>query len=315
MPPPLPSVGGRTDLFAVLQQHKAEDLPGDVWIGNPLINPLKGKGHARPPSNGRKHNLFDVLHAGSPGQPSDDSWLGNPKVDPSRGKAHPEGPEQRRGRRDLTDVFTQSILHETVEKRHELMKRGADPLADGWMGHPFITPGSGKAAGEGGGEGLMMGATFRGETPHGYTDMPKRLTKAVPPPRKEIIKEVLDGSQAGVSDFSRRGKKLLPEYKGDLVIEHDMYANMTFKPLSEKETKVFSRAVHDGKSHKPKKIPPEGGGRTSHDLLQHKPQIRVGSHIPYGGLAQEARGARVQPAAAAAQKYYGGTSLLGTGTF
>ncbi len=78
---------------------------------------------------------------------------------------------------------------------------------------------------------------------------------------------------------------------------------------------VFSRAVHDGKSHKPKKILPvphaEGGGRTSYDLLHHKPEIRVGSHIPYGGLAQEARGARMQPAA---QKHYGGASLLGTGT-
>ena len=33
------------------------------------------------------------------------------------------------------DIFTQSLLHETVERRAELIQRGADPLGDGWIGN------------------------------------------------------------------------------------------------------------------------------------------------------------------------------------
>jgi len=74
----------------------------DVWFGNPLIDPTKGKRPSRLPDDpkGRK-DLFDVLHARNPGMPSDDSWLGHSKIDPAKGKAHPMGPEERRGRRDL----------------------------------------------------------------------------------------------------------------------------------------------------------------------------------------------------------------------
>ncbi len=48
------------------------------------------------------------------------------------------GPEQRRGRRDLTDIFTQSLMHEPRERRLELSKPGADPMGDGWIGHQLI---------------------------------------------------------------------------------------------------------------------------------------------------------------------------------
>ena len=35
----------------------------------------------------------------------------------------------------LQAVFTQSLLHETAERRAELMQRCADPLGDGWIGN------------------------------------------------------------------------------------------------------------------------------------------------------------------------------------
>lgn len=68
-----------------------------------------------------------------PGVPADDSWLGHALIDPAKGKAHPPGPEQRRGRKDLVEIFTQGILRDPA--RVELLKRGADPLADAWCGH------------------------------------------------------------------------------------------------------------------------------------------------------------------------------------
>lgn len=49
-----------------------------------------------------------------------------------QGKGRVPGPEVRRGRTDLTDTFTQSILREPEEKLAQLMKKGGDPLADAW---------------------------------------------------------------------------------------------------------------------------------------------------------------------------------------
>ncbi len=46
------------------------------------------------------------------GMPADDSWLGHKMIDPAKGKASAPGPEQLRGRRDLTDIVSQTVLHD-----------------------------------------------------------------------------------------------------------------------------------------------------------------------------------------------------------
>lgn len=92
-------------------------------------------------------------------------------MDPAKGKAHVPGPEVRRGRTDLSDTFTQSILREPEGKRAALLRKGGDPLADAWIGNPQISSSMGKGPvhGVAAAEDVMWGGTFKPPVPDNWT--------------------------------------------------------------------------------------------------------------------------------------------------
>mmetsp|Transcript_26064 Transcript_26064/g.56910 ORF Transcript_26064/g.56910 Transcript_26064/m.56910 type:complete len:419 (-) Transcript_26064:740-1996(-) len=285
---------GRQDLFGTLQY--TESGGADAWIGNQLINPLKGKRAVQPPPDPKgRRDLFDVLSSRNPCPPSGDSWLGNIHIDPAKGKGHAPGPEERRGRRDLQEIYTQGILRETEQRRWELLQRGADPLADGWVGHPLINPGSGKAVvGDvKAAQDVLHGSTFRG-VPPGFTDFPKRHARQVEPPVTDMAREVLNGTGTG-SDWGSRGKRHVSAPRGTPPLCTDrkdtLYAHMTYRPLTAVETRVLSRAFDDaGKTgRRTLVVPGSQAPDKGLDLLHWKPETRISSFVPYAGLSQEAR--------------------------
>lgn len=131
--------------------------------------------------------------------PADDSWLGHMKVDPAKGKARPMGPEERRGRRDLGEVFNQGILREPKERQAELLRRGTDKMEDGWIGHTLIAPSSGKApvSGVAATQDMLHGATFTREAEAAAAAVQAAVTAvrlSRVPPIMDSVPSVINGT-------------------------------------------------------------------------------------------------------------------------
>ncbi|KAG1656324.1 hypothetical protein FOA52_006655 [Chlamydomonas sp. UWO 241] len=288
---------GRSDLFATMQFQSHVVPTPDSWIGNALMDPTKMKGFpARPRDAKGRTDLFEVLQSVSPGVPSDDAWLGHMKINPAVGKAHPPGPEQTRGRADLGEVFSQQILRETKERRQELTdNNGAqDPYCDGWIGNRLVNPVSGKmpvqaaAANE-----SLLASTFRSNAP-GHTDMPRPHSKAVPGmPGPSSVGDVLKGGAATLGgEFGKRGKKELDPAIGATILpprKDNLYAHMTYRPLADAEKSALAKGYDDGRHHERRhnQAPGQDGPQTGPDMLAWKPEVRVGTYIPFAGLAQQ----------------------------
>lgn len=288
---------GRNGLFGVLQM--TEQGGKDSWIGHPQIDPSKGKRPvAAPPDSKGRRDLFDVLHARAPGMPADDSWLGNKMIDPAKGKASAPGPEQLRGRRDLTDIVSQTLLHDP--NRLNLLAKGADKLGDAWCGHMLIDPARGKAPTSGpGAVDHLHGAVVR-PPPPGHPaaaadpaagELPRRHTKQVPAPVPDSAKHVLRG-EGPADDYGRHGKKPFPEMPQPNKFDgrRDLYAHMTYKPLTDTEQAKWSQAFDDRGARGRRTVEAPGAeDPAKSDMLQWRPNVRLGQFVPHGGLAQENR--------------------------
>ena len=94
-------------------------------------------------------------------------------------------------------------------------------------------------------------------------------------------------------DWSRAGRRPIPVVGGShLIPRHDnLYAHMTYRPLSDLETRTLAKELDDSK-HYPKRAIPAPGSSTlgivgrGPEMLHHDPGQRVGMYIPFGGLAQ-----------------------------
>lgn len=244
-----PTTLERGRLFDVLAQTQDRNAL-DIWIGNPLINPAKGKGHTPPFHDPRSVDISVVLNQRDPGVPGDDAWLGHINCRPSQSKDRPN-----KGK-ESTDTV------------------------DAWIGNIACPAGGGKKPLLGVEESSLRGATFR-EDPNPLPQSTRRPTTA------HVI----------VDDLSpmKQGKKILPHPQGEVKIKPDLYAMMTFKPLTVEERHLYSEAPHDGKSYQKKRqIKPPRVVDSSEEMLSFKPENRVGSfcHIP-GGIFQEGLRARV----------------------
>lgn len=112
---------------------------------------------------------------------------------PGSGKAKPLGPEQRRGRRDLTDIYNYAILRESEETQQLMLHKGQDPLADGWIGHPLVSFGVGKLHVPNPiGEDNMHGATFK-RPADVNADMPQPSCRLLATGQGELAKLALQG--------------------------------------------------------------------------------------------------------------------------
>jgi hypothetical protein len=290
---------GRKDLFATLQYQEHVAPTPDSWIGNALMDPTKMKGYpARPKDAKGRTDLFEVLQTVTPGVPSDDSWLGNKLINPALGKAHPPGPEQTRGRADLGEVFSQQILRETKERRMELIaNNGAqDPFCDGWIGNRLVNPVSGKMPVDAAASHeTLLASTFRGTAP-GHTDMPRPHSKTVPgfPAPSSLLGASVktDGPLQPGGEFGTRGKREVEPGMGVTILpvrKDNLYAHMTYRPLADKEKSALTKGYDDGRHHERRhnQAPGQDGPQTGHDMLAWKPEVRVGTHIPFAGLAQQ----------------------------
>ena len=251
-------------------------------------SPLLDATHTRTGSSA-KGRLFDVLQQVH--DPSaQDIWIGHPKINPSKGKGHTE-PAHDPKHVDVAVVLNGSMpglpgddswLGNLSVKPSRVVS-GSGPykgsesnqLHDAWIGNLAIKAGSGKRPVNQGVEERLLGATFRDT--YSAPEVPRgRRPKGDSPPSEESV--------------PKGGKKPLPEPRGDVRINPDIYATMTFAPLREEEKQVFSKFPHDGKSWRSKrqiegKTDPRRGGK---EMLSFNPQIRIGSFVPVpGGLAQE----------------------------
>ena len=84
----------------------------DVWIGNSLIDPKKG----------RKTSMV----GGAPPARETDAWLGNEKVNPSKGRGHVPDPAMMKGRSSLFDHMHQKPMNPKMDEER-----------DAWIGHPL----------------------------------------------------------------------------------------------------------------------------------------------------------------------------------
>ncbi|EFJ53000.1 hypothetical protein VOLCADRAFT_120136 [Volvox carteri f. nagariensis] len=286
--PPSPhGADGRTNLTGVLQMTEAGGV--DTWIGNPLVHPSAGKRVVRPPADPKgRRDLFDVIHCRAPGAPSDDAWLGHKLIDPARGRVVPPGPEQLRGRADLRDIFSMSIL--TDPRRLELLQKGADPLGDAWCGNKLIDPAKGRRA--------LHSSPAAVQVLHGSTFRPEAFDKAVPPPYCDLpphatAAAVISGQAPPIDDLGPMGKKTFPELPAPNRFDgrRDLYAHMTYKPLTGDEQAKYRRAFDDTGIHGRRVVPVPGSDDPAKgpDMLQWKPEARVAQFVPRGGLAQEGR--------------------------
>eukprot|EP00798_Chlamydomonas_sp_ICE-L_P016154 gene16154-22314_t len=295
--PPQPAgPDGRSNLFGVLQM--TEQGAKDGWIGHRNVDPDTGKRAVGlpPDSKGRK-DLFDVLHARNPGLPADDSWLGNPMVDPAKRKGNPPGPEMSRGRPDLNDIYNQQILREPAPRKFDLLKKGVDPIGDGWIGNQLIHPSDGKRPPEGdvaATQDNMLGSTFKQPPDDTWTDFPNPHRMAVQQPNPDTARDVINSS-APMDPPAKAGRRALAEPHGSTVVperKDHLYSHMTYKPLSHIETSVLSRTFDDGKittkrtaHHIPgSEEPGKGIG-----MLHWKPNQVIGDVVRVGGLSQQAR--------------------------
>mmetsp|Transcript_23271 Transcript_23271/g.64299 ORF Transcript_23271/g.64299 Transcript_23271/m.64299 type:complete len:220 (-) Transcript_23271:1433-2092(-) len=88
--------GGRYDLYGVLSGTEAGGPDG--WIGNPWIDPRKGKRAVPRMADAKgRTDLFELMQRRNPGRPEEDGWIGNMNIDPASGKAHPPPPLRGQG--------------------------------------------------------------------------------------------------------------------------------------------------------------------------------------------------------------------------
>ncbi|MEW5299122.1 MAG: hypothetical protein WDW36_002167 [Sanguina aurantia] len=273
---------GRNGLFGVLQMSEAGQQ--DSWIGNPLVNPTKGRRAVALPADpkGRK-DLFDVLHSRNPGGPSDDSWMGNQLVDPAKGKA--SCADQVSGRKGLNAVMQMEVLRDP--QRLQMLSKGADPLGDAWCGHRLIDPSRGRLPVESSAsQNQLLGSTFKGPVIEDHSDLPRRHTKAVARAQSTTgVAELLSGKAHG-DDWGRLARRPSGPAACKFDGRTDLYANMTYRPLTGQEVMMYGRAWDDGGLvGKAIVKPPHDTSR----MLHWRPTQRLPNFVPFAGLMQETR--------------------------
>ena len=95
----------------------------DVWLGNGLIDPKKGRKTGEHARAGQKSF---VLEHGQRGAVREDAWLGNEKVNPSKGRGHVPDPAMMKGRSSLFDHMHQKPMNPKMDEER-----------DAWIGHPL----------------------------------------------------------------------------------------------------------------------------------------------------------------------------------
>eukprot|EP00878_Enallax_costatus_P026513 GHUV01028455.1.p1 GENE.GHUV01028455.1~~GHUV01028455.1.p1 ORF type:complete len:398 (+),score=120.36 GHUV01028455.1:1175-2368(+) len=285
---------GRKGLFGLLQGTEAGGV--DCWVGNPLIDPTKGKRAVSAPSDEKRTvSMTQLLAQTTPGLPTEDAWLGNISIDPAKGKGHAADPSTLRGRSDLFAVMQQKPMSQNGSK--------TAAEADAWIGNRLIEPNKGKKPVElpDDAQDHLHAATFKnGPAPDGcWSDMPPVGKRPLDPPSNAAhfvnaaqTMRILDPLPPGtvVGSSKPRGKEMIPDpYHNSSKPEHvDMYKLMTYQPLSEGESSRYQQAWNDA-AQQPKKKPIAGAAAAASDSkqLEWRPNKAM-RYVPYGGIAQEA---------------------------
>ena len=91
-------------------------------------------------------------------------------------------------------------------------------------------------------------------------------------------------------DWGRGGKRSLEPAGGTQLLPRtdNLYAHMTFKPLSAHESDTLSRSCNDAKHFAKRTLaaPGRDGVGKGSTMLHHVAGQRVGMFVPYAGLAQ-----------------------------
>ncbi|KAI8462441.1 MAG: hypothetical protein J3K34DRAFT_500556 [Monoraphidium minutum] len=183
-PPPQAGRDGRGSLFGTLSG--AEAGSADAWLGNPLVDPAKGRRAATAPRDPKgRRGLAEVLSLASPGKPEEDAWLGCVGIDPARGRGHPANPAAARGRANLFGVLQPG---RPVGAWEAGAAGGGGAECDAWVGNRGIAPKTGKLAVSpsdvAAAQAHLSGATFRGGPPPGgcWSDLPRVGRRPLPDP-------------------------------------------------------------------------------------------------------------------------------------
>ncbi|PNG99591.1 hypothetical protein TSOC_014627, partial [Tetrabaena socialis] len=147
----------------------------------------------------------------------------------------------------------------------------------------------------------LAGATFRAtpassssapEVPH--SDLPRRHHHYVQQPQPDTVPTLLRAEGGGGDDRGPLGRRAYPELPAPNKFDgrRDMYGHMTYKPLTDTEQTKYGKAFDDsGRQGGRRSLPVPGSSDPAKgaDLLQWRPEVRLGQFVPRGGLAQEGR--------------------------
>ncbi|KAF5834522.1 hypothetical protein DUNSADRAFT_8773 [Dunaliella salina] len=287
-----PRDGGRYDLYGVLSGTEAGGQ--DSWIGNPKIDPQKGKRAVPKKADAKgRTDLFELMQRRNPGRPDEDGWIGNMNIDPASGKAHPPPPPRGRGClkgialiRNCRGVKGTCFQGPASTGLACLLSQSKPDK----MGKAAV-PGA-CAANE-----VMKGATFKGPVPEGWSDLRRPHIHPVPHPvPDDTVREVLRGT-ASLDTGERRQKKQLNPPLGHPAVPRtdNLYSHLTYKPMSEVEQKVYSQSYDDAGERGRAQIAVKPG-TVAHgkglDMLAWRPEQQLGAFVPRGGLMQDGRRTR-----------------------
>ena len=166
-------------------EEKLESTHPDVWIGNTLINPNKGrKPTGENLAQGQKSFVIEQS-----GAVREDAWLGNHKVDPSKGRGHVPDPAMMKGRPDLFDHMHQKPINPNIHEER-----------DNWIGNPIHKTGKGRKPLRSPAENVCeFTAVMQHSDLHRRTtsDESSQNNKDLPKAAQSVVKEVINGTYEG----------------------------------------------------------------------------------------------------------------------
>ena len=185
------SHGGGGDDQTQAAKPVCESHHPDVWIGNTLINPNKGrKPTGEQLATGQKSFVIEQS-----GAVREDAWLGNVKVNPAKGRGHVPDPAMKKGRSSLFDHMHQKPMNPNVGEER-----------DNWIGHPLHKTGKGRKPLRSGSEktgddfSKVMSHSDLREAPMASKPSEQDLPKAA----KSVVKQVINGTSPLVQQTKPR---------------------------------------------------------------------------------------------------------------
>ena len=184
------SAGGGNDQ-APKPVRETESHHPDVWIGNTLINPNKGrKPTGEQLATGQKSFVIEQS-----GAVREDAWLGNVKVNPAKGRGHVPDPAMKKGRSSLFDHMHQKPMNPNVGEER-----------DNWIGHPLHKTGKGRKPLRSGSK--KAGDDFSAVMSHSdLREAPiasKQPERDLPKAAKSVVKQVINGTSPLVQQTKPR---------------------------------------------------------------------------------------------------------------